>query len=296
MADMTGKRVLITGAARGIGFATAQRFAAAEAELIITDMNEDALQEAARRLREQGAVVHPRICDVSSRPAVEELACWVLSDLGGLDILINNAGIGHHGELAEISEQEFRKLMEVNFWGALYHVYAFLPYMERRRSGQIVNVSSGQAFFKLPTWGAYTATKLALAGFSEILHYELRKKNIFVTTVYPFMVNTGFYADLEGETLAGRLSMKLMPYYSMRPETVGKIIYQATKKRKRVEMVSMINTVGRQLVTGVPGVRSVVSFASNFLLAKSERLVQRQRRQQQGGGESDPCKARREAA
>jgi len=269
MADPKGKRVLITGGASGIGLCTAEEFAKAGAEVIITDINQSALDEAADALRATGATVHTRACDVSDRAQVDALASWVIDDLGGLDILINNAGIGHNGELAETSLETWQKLINVNLMGPLYHVYAFLPYMERSGSGHIVNVSSGQAFFRLPTWGAYTTVKIALGVFSEILHYEVRKRNIKVTTVYPFMVNTGFYQGVEGETLGAKLSMKLLPLYSNKPETVGRIIFRAVRREKRVEMVNVLNDLGN-LARAVPLVPGAISTITNWLLAKKE--------------------------
>lgn len=269
MADPRGKRVLITGGANGIGLCTAEELAKAGAEVIISDIDQTALDEAVASLRKTGATVHARVCDVSDRAQVDALASWIIDDLGGLDILINNAGIGHNGELAETSLETWRKLIDVNLLGPLYHVYAFLPHMERRGSGHIVNVSSGQAFFRLPTWGAYTTTKIALGVFSEILHYEVKKRNIKVTTVYPFMVNTGFYHGVEGETLGAKLSMKLLPLYSNKPETVGRIIRRAVRREKRVEMVTVLNDLGN-LARAVPLVPGAISTVTNWLLAKKE--------------------------
>ncbi len=267
MARLEGKRVLITGGAGGIGFCTAQEFAEAGCELILTDIDGEALEEAAGRLRARGARVHTYAYDVSWEQAVQDMAEAVTRDVGEVDVLINNAGIGHTGELEDTSKKTWKRLMDVNFWGPLHHVYAFLPRMRARRSGQIVNVSSGQSFFRLPTWGAYAAVKAALAVFSEVLHFEVRKYGIRVTTVYPFMVDTPFYEDIEGETAGTRLAMKLVPYYSMRPERVGRIVYKAVAKRHKVEMVTLINHLGH-LAQVVPLASDVIARTTNFVLAK----------------------------
>ena len=270
MSKLRDKRVLVTGGAGGIGRCLAAELARAGCELIITDINGEALERAADELRALGTSVHTRRMDVSDRNAVGELAGWVEGEFGGLDVLVNNAGIGHTGEIAETSIETWHKLVDVNFWGPLYHVYAFLPAMSRRRSGHIVNVSSGQAFFQLPTWGPYAAVKLALGGFSEILRFELRKHGIAVTTVYPFMVDTGFYGDIKGETWGQQLSMKLVPYYSMKPEKVGRIIFKAIEHRKGVEMVSSLNDVAKQL-RSIPGATNVVSTLSMLFLGKGAK-------------------------
>ena len=267
MSRLVGKRVLITGAAAGIGLCTALEFAKAKSELILTDIDADKLEGAAKQARALGATVHTYVYDVSKKKQVDDMASKVAKEVGSLDILINNAGIGHHGELADTSLTKWRRLMDVNFWGPLYHIYAFLPEMKARESGQIVNVSSGQAFFRLPTWGAYASIKVALGAFSEILHFELKKHHIDVTTVYPFMVDTGFYDGVEGDTLMGKLSMKLLPLYSMKPEKVGKIVFKATKKKHKVEKVSLINDLGFY-AQFVPLASDVIARGTDLVLAK----------------------------
>ncbi len=261
------KIVLVTGAARGIGLATAAEFAKAGATIIVTDRDPEALSLAEPKLRAHAVPVHSYVVDVSERGAVEAMAKDVMQRFGGLDVLVNNAGFGYSGELAQTPLETWQKLFDVNFWGPLYHIYAFLPSMKERRAGHIVNVSSGQAFFRLPTWGAYATAKLALGGFSEILHYELARLGIQVTTVYPYVVNTGFYDEVAANTLAARVSMRLLPYYSDTPEKVGRLIFQAVVKKKKVEMVNLFNDVGFYSRL-IPPVSSAVSYLSNWLLAK----------------------------
>jgi NAD(P)-dependent dehydrogenase (short-subunit alcohol dehydrogenase family) len=283
MKGANGKTVLITGAASGIGLCTAEQFAKAGAILILTDINAQALEAAAEKMRAHGGKVLTRVVDVTNRAQVEALAKWVLDEVGGLDILINNAGIGHQGELADTTMETWQKLVNVNLWGPLYHTYAFLPAMTARGSGHIVNVSSGQAFFRLPTWGAYAAIKVAAGTFSEILHFELAQRGIKVTTVYPFLVNTPFYKEMKGETLAAQLSIKLMPYYSMSPERVGEIIFKAVVAERRVEMVSLLNVLGFY-VHLVPPLAAAVSSLSSWLLAKGPGRESRREEKEEGHG------------
>jgi NAD(P)-dependent dehydrogenase (short-subunit alcohol dehydrogenase family) len=267
MKNVRGKRVLITGSAGGIGLCTARYFAESGAILIITDINEKALEEAAAELRASGTTVLCKTVNVSSQTQVNDLAAWVKEEVGGIDILINNAGMGYSGELEDTSSDTWKKLIDVNLMGALYHVHAFLPGMKEQGGGQIVNVSSGQAFFRMPTWGAYATSKVALGAVSEMLYFELRKHRIRVTTVYPFMVNTPFYNEIKSETLGGKISMKLVPYYSMTPQKVGKIIFKATLKERRVEMVSVFNDFA-YYTRLIPPVSSAISWTTNLLLGK----------------------------
>jgi NAD(P)-dependent dehydrogenase (short-subunit alcohol dehydrogenase family) len=268
MTRMKDKRILITGAAQGIGFCLAEECVKAGCVCILTDINGPKLEAAAAKLRAAGGTIHKRQMDASNPEAVEALAKWVEDELGGLDVLVNNAGVGFLGELADTKISDWKRLINVNLWGPLYHTYAFLPSMIKRREGHIVNVSSGQAFFRLPTWGAYASIKLALGAFSELLSVELRKYDIHVTTVYPFMVNTGFYGDIKGETFMAKLSMRLVPYYSMSPQSVGRIIFKAIEKQKKVEMVSVFNGIGF-MTRMIPPVAGIVDYAANLFLAKS---------------------------
>lgn len=265
-----GKRVLITGGASGIGLCTAEQFARAGAELVLTDIDKQKLDRAASELREKGAAVHTRVVDVADREAVFAMARWVTCDLGGLDVLVNNAGIPHHGEMIDMGPADWDRLLAVNFVGPINHVYAFLPHFKERRAGQIVNVSSGQAYYRMPTWGAYASIKAALGVFSEVLHFELRRYGIEVTTVYPFMVNTPFYDTVQGHTWGGRMSMKLLPFYSMSPGRVGRIVFKAVRRRARIENVSLLNDLAFYIQV-VPLATRIIAGVSGLLLAKGAR-------------------------
>ncbi|MDC0230847.1 SDR family NAD(P)-dependent oxidoreductase [Aureispira] len=270
---LKGKYVLITGAARGIGLETAIQFARTGCHLILTDVNEMELKSAKEKLQKFTNIKVFSYCiDVSDKNAVQKMAEDVRNEIGKIDVLVNNAGIGHHSALEETTLETWKRLIDINIWGTLYHLYAFLPMMKERGKGHIVNVSSGQAFFQMPTWGAYTATKLAVAAMSNILHYELSQYNIKVTTVYPYMVNTGFYNDVEGISMGSKLSMKFLPLYSQKPETVAKIIFKAVEKGKRIEMVNVLNNVAKGIHFLSP-VSNAFSKTVNFALNGSSKSI-----------------------
>ena len=268
-ANLKGKLVLITGGAQGIGLHTAAQFADAGSNIILTDINAEKLEEAKRRLSKKGVRIDTYVVNVTDKSAVEALAQEVIKTHGKLDILINNAGVGYHNELEDTSIETWKKLIDVNLWGPLYHIYAFLPAMKEAGAGQIVNVSSGQAFFRLPTWGAYAAIKLAIGVISEILHYEVKRYGIQVTTVYPYMVNTGFYNDVETGGLGSKLSMWLLPLYSQKPETVARIIFKAVSSGKRIEMVNPLNSMAKYLHI-IPGISNIMNKALTFVLSDDE--------------------------
>ena len=246
MKSFEKKTIVITGASGGIGECLAHDFAREGAYLILTDINEDSLNLLGNLIKDtyKTKVITYKI-DVSNQDDVKEFADYILKEFDKIDVLINNAGIGHLGELSETSIDKWKQLIDVNLLGPIYHTSALLPSMIKNKCGHIVNVSSGQAFYRMPTWGAYAVSKLALGAYSEILRHELRKFNIKVTTCYPFLINTGFYSDVKGENLFQKLSIKLMPYYSMKAKRVAKIIFNATKKQKPIEMVSILNYIGK---------------------------------------------------
>lgn len=262
-----GATVLVTGAAKGIGRCAASEFAAAGCTLFLTDLDGPALAETAEALRATGATVHTRVVNVADPVAVAACADWVRDLAGPLDVLVNNAGIGYSGPLATTSLSTWRRLVEVDLMGPLHHADAFLPSMLDRRAGTVVNVSSGQAFFRLPTWGAYAAVKAALGAWSELLSFEVAAAGVRVVTVYPFMVDTGFYRDISaGDTWMSRLSMRLVPWYSMKPEAVGRILFEAARDGRRVEMVHPANLVGFYSRL-LPPVSTLVTALSTRLLA-----------------------------
>lgn len=270
MPTFSNQTVLITGSAKGIGRCIAIEFAKAGARVILTDVSESALETTRRELTDLGCDVHVRVVNVADKNQVMELAEWVRDRFGGLDVLINNAGIGHQGELAETTLDTWKQLVDVNFWGPLNHVYAFLPQMEERGRSHIVNVSSGQAWLRLPTWGPYSVTKLAVGAFSELLAIELAPRRIRVTTVYPYMVHTGFYDNVEGETFMARMSMKLLPLYSLKPETVGRQIFNAVRRNRRVERTHVLNLVFMAM-RAIPPLADLVSVVALHALADTKK-------------------------
>ena len=261
MNNITDMSVLITGGARGIGLCTARECNRLGARVILVDRDEKALKEAQAELGN----VDIHVADITVRQSVEEMADTVLRKYGSLDVLVNNAGTGFHGSIAETSTTDWQKLLSVNLLGTLNVTYAFLPSLRAAGKGVIVNVSSGQAFIRMPTWGAYAAVKAALGVFSEVLYFEERKNGIHVATVYPFMVNTGFYKDVKGESWGHKLSMKALPLYSMSPETVARRIVRVIRGKQRIDLTHPINAFywyGRL----VPGFTQVTSTLSHLFL------------------------------
>ncbi len=270
MKELRNKVVLITGAGGGIGLNTAGFFAEAKTRLVLTDINELALENAKQRLAKHDIEIMTRVVDVTDLKAVEQLAVDVAAKFGGVDILINNAGIGYNAEIADTPLAKWQQLMNINFWAPLYHIQTFLPYMKNKKSGHIVNVSSGQAYFRAPTWGAYSVTKLAIGAMSEILNVEVARDNVKVTTVYPFLVNTGFYDTATANSIGEKLFFMFMPLYSDKPETVAKMIFDSVKEDKDVEMVSILNQFFKYIRVA-PSAADVMDKMTHTFMSKQQQ-------------------------
>lgn len=177
---------VVTGAASGIGEALAVQLHAEGARLVLVDVAADALRAVAARL--PGARVE--VVDVSDRAAVFALAARVEAELGGAALLINNAGVTVVSSFTEHSEEDWQRVMGVNFFGVLHGCQAFLPQLRRQPQGWIVNLSSIFGVVGVPGQTAYCASKFAVRGFSEALNEELRGGTVGLTVVHPGGVRT----------------------------------------------------------------------------------------------------------
>lgn len=260
------KLVLITGAASGIGRSLALRMAGDGAKLILVDLDEVGVERLALEI-EMSGLERPLVSrlDVANAVEVDKVVGSFVARGLVPDVLINNAGIGYSGRLDATGIDTWTRLIGVNLMGPVHMTHSVLPHMFARGSGRIVNLSSGQAFFRLPGWGAYAAVKLALGAWSELLDAELWGSGVGVTTVYPFMVNTGFYKNIEGQTTLSRAAMRLLPWYSMTPEAVAGRIIDAIRSDRAVEMVSPLNYLGK-------AARAVAPISRGFSIASSRLL------------------------
>jgi NAD(P)-dependent dehydrogenase (short-subunit alcohol dehydrogenase family) len=195
--DLGGKWVLLTGAASGIGKETCLLLAKEGCNFVLADIDEGGLEKLAEELRSLGSEVLYKKTDVTDKGQIAALAEDVKERIGSIDILVNNAGIGCSAALKDTSDDTWERLLNINLFSAIHMVKAFLPDMIEKGVGQIVNISTGQVFYPVPTWGAYAASKAALATYSECLTWELKHLGINVTTVFPGLVSTPFYDAVE---------------------------------------------------------------------------------------------------
>ncbi len=181
---------VVTGAGSGIGRALAQQLAAAGSALAIADTDEAGLTETTRLLGKKAALVTATVLDVADEAGVNAFAEDVGRRHGRLTLLINNAGVAMEGTFEEISLDDFRWLMNINFWGVVYGVKFFLPMLKREERAHIVNISSVFGLIAPPGQPAYSASKFAVRGFTECLRHELAGTPVHVSCVHPGGIKT----------------------------------------------------------------------------------------------------------
>jgi NAD(P)-dependent dehydrogenase (short-subunit alcohol dehydrogenase family) len=197
--DLRGKRCLITGASSGIGRATAIAAGREGAELVLTDIRAEDLEQTAAEIRAQGGtVLHAAPADISDYDAVRALAEDVHRAHGSMDVVMNVAGISTWGTVDKLEHHHWKRQVDVNLMGPIHVIECFVPAMiEARRGGHLVNVASAAALFGFPWHAPYSAAKFGLRGVSEVLRFDLRRHGIGVSLVCPGGVDTGLVGTME---------------------------------------------------------------------------------------------------
>lgn len=244
MKTLTNKNVVITGAGGGIGRALALQFADEGCGLAISDINKDSLLETEKLLEKTGARVYSEILDVSDRESMEGYPEKVVKTLGGVDVVVNNAGVVVVSTVEEHTVDDYEWLMGINFWGVLYGSKFFIPHLRNASEACIVNISSVFGMMSMPNLSSYNAAKFAVRGFSESLAHELHDSNVRVMTVYPGGVKTGFAKSARFCSTPGKKKKthqefnNLFEKYSMStPESTSRAVIRGLKKNKKRVLV-----------------------------------------------------------
>jgi uncharacterized oxidoreductase len=187
---LQGKRVLITGGSSGIGFAIAEMMLAKGATVAISGRRLELLSAATRRLSQAGSAVEAIAADVGTEEGREITLKVALEKLGGLDVLVNNAGGVRAGRLEDTTETEIRTMIEVDLVAPILLTRAALPALRANGDGLVVNVTSGIALVAAPFYATYAGVKGGLAKFGESLRRELKGEGVQVMTVYPAATDT----------------------------------------------------------------------------------------------------------
>jgi short-subunit dehydrogenase len=224
------KTVIITGASSGIGAATAHVFAAAGANVVLAARDEARLAAVADKVAGRTLVVPT---DVGDREAIERLVAKTVATFGGIDMVINNAGVGLVAPVAELRAHDFERALAVDLFGPLALTQAALPHM-RRDGGQLIYVSSVVGLRALPYLGGYAAAKAALDRLTEALRVELRDSGITITLVRPSSTQTGFAQN----RLGSGHERRHVSARAATPEQVARAILKAAVREPRVAYIS----------------------------------------------------------
>jgi len=245
IADLAGKRCLITGAASGIGRATALAAGARGAELFLTDRDAEGLERVTGEIRAAGGTVsHFAAADVADHEAVVALAAEVHALAPSMDVVMNIAGISTWGKIEQLEHEHWRRTIDIDLNGPISVLECFVPPMiEARRGGHIVNVASVAGLFGLPWHAPYSAAKFGLRGVSEVLRFDLRKNRIGVSLVCPGAVKTPLVGtvDIVGIDRESPKVRKLIALFERRavsPESVAEKIIEATEKNRYMVFTS----------------------------------------------------------
>lgn len=237
--DLRGKSVFLTGAASGIGRATALAAAAEGAVLFLTDVDEPRLGQVVEEVRGAGGTVAYAVpVDVSDHDAVRAMAREITAQHGAMDVVMNIAGIASWGTISAMPHRTWQRVVDVNLMGPIAVLeYLVPPMIEARRGGHVVNVSSAAGIIGMPWHAAYSASKFGLRGVSEVLRFDLARHRIGVSLVCPGGVDTGLTETVQiaGVDNASRQFRRLQARFRKRavtPEQAAASILRGVKKNK----------------------------------------------------------------
>ena len=233
--NLTDKIVFITGAASGIGAATAQAFAAQGCDVILADLDKNGLATTEKAIAQMGAKVRSVLLDVTDEAQYAQVAKEIRGTVGIPHIVINNAGIGAHGSFLNTPMDVARRVIDINLYGVYNGCHVFLPMMlEAGDARHLVNVASMASIAPMPNMSAYAASKYAVDGLTEVLAMELIDTNVDVTCVHPGVINTPI---AQGSSYNGDVGLdqvrRLGEYYQAHgsdPTVVAKGVLKAVKK------------------------------------------------------------------
>ncbi|MBQ0715215.1 MAG: SDR family oxidoreductase [Paraperlucidibaca sp.] len=251
LSSLQGKKCLITGAASGIGRATAVVAAGEGAELYLTDVQADGLEAVVAEIRAKGGqVALYQAFDIADYDAVCAFARDIHSVHGSMDVLMNIAGISIWGSIDRLQHEHWRQVIEINLMGPIHVLESFVPKMiEAGRGGHIVNVSSAAGLFGLPWHAAYSASKFGVRGISEVLRFDLAKHGIGVSLVCPGAVNTPLVGSVnivgvDRNNPEVQATVKRFQRHAVTPEKAAQAILKGIKDNRYMVFTSPDIRVG----------------------------------------------------
>lgn len=234
--DFTGKVCVVTGAGSGIGRSTALLLARLGAKVHAADLDEARAQAVAGEIEAAGGAAVAHTVDVTDPAAVEALAEAVYSADGAVDVLHNNAGIGHGGPVEETTLEDWQRVIAVNLMGVVHGVHFFVPRMlTQGRPAHIVNTASMAGLVPVPELVPYATTKHAVVGMSESLNAELSERGIHVSAICPGIISTNIVAQATMRGELGERRSRAVEFYEKRgvsPDVVAKAVVDAVRRKR----------------------------------------------------------------
>ena len=244
--------IVITGASSGIGLCTAETAAKAGAKVVLAARSGETLDDVVHRITAGGGEAVAVVCDVSDRSQIENLAREAIARFGRIDTWVNNAGVAIYGRLDEVSDEDSRRLFDVNFWGLVSGSLVALPYL-KAQGGALINVGSEVSEAVAPLLGMYAASKHAVKGFTDGLRVEIEhvdKAPVSITLIQPTAVDTPF--DEHGRNYMDKAAD--LPTPMIDPQDVADAILKAAVKPKRAIKVGTMSKVNTFVSKNLPGV------------------------------------------
>lgn len=249
--SLEGKRVIVTGAAGGLGRAFAHQLAQAGASVLVADINETGAAETAEQIQHAGGTAFATALDVASRESCEALADGAMAQLGGVDVLVNNAalyGTLKRAPFMEIDESDWDNAMTVNIKGVWQVTRAIAPLMQKGGSGSVINIASATVFSGSPEWMHYVASKGAVIAMTRVMAKELGEDGIRANVIAPgFTLTEASLGQIEDAAFygAGRAAMKRN---AQTDDICGGVLYLASDLSAFMTGQTLVIDGGKQFI------------------------------------------------
>lgn len=228
-------RAVVTGAAGGLGRAFCLELAKRGAKVLVSDRDLAGAEETARMVAANGGEGHAVRCDVSKPEEVAALLPMADEKLGGVDLIVNNAGVAVSGPVGEIPLKDWEWIVNINLWGVIYGCHTFVPRFKAQRSGHVLNVASAAGLLSAPEMAPYNVTKAAVVALSETLAGELPQHGVGVTALCPTFFRTNIMVNSRSDTLTAGLDQVVeqrMTASRLQAEDVARIALAACDKNE----------------------------------------------------------------
>jgi NAD(P)-dependent dehydrogenase (short-subunit alcohol dehydrogenase family) len=232
--NLEGSRAVITGAGSGLGRALCLELARQRGRVLVSDRDATSAQETAHLVEQAGGKALVEVCDVTQPEHVERLAETAFTRLGGVDLLVNNAGVACGGEVGQLPLAEWKRVLDVNLWGVIHGCHTFVPRLRQQGSGHILNISSAAGLISVGYMAPYNVSKAAVVSLSETLYLELKAAGIGVTVACPTFFRTNIAASAQyTDPRLGKAGSRLVDQARHGPETVARDLLRAVEQKAR---------------------------------------------------------------